>query len=304
MESVNTKSLSRFGSDVQESPAIVPKDERLQVKSVKELGFNLPIGHIENGNFVRGFTLGEYGWEQESELAMFRRLNEGASNTQIVTKVLSLCVKSLGGQSLVPSEITQPEEREAAAMIKIGQLFMADVYYLWIRLRIEELGDQYRAPFICMHCRKQGELLTDIQTMDVYTVKDPSILQRKVPLSKGILWRNGIVKKNVTLTPIHWIDVSGPDMGEIFADEVALKLHFIKHAITGAEGIDEAVVISEPELRSLRKIDIETLAEVVNHTNLGPSMTLFGSCTNPECRKPFTWPLDWDYDNFFSTSSL
>jgi len=304
MDQLNTKNLKPLSGEIQESATPIPKDERLQVKSVKELGFNLPIGIVEGGKFKRGFTFNEYNYDLEKDVARFRRMNEQIPNTRIVTKVLSVCVNQLGGKPLIPEEVTDPNQREIVAMQKIGQLFMADVYYLWIRLRMEELGTEYKSPFACLSCRRQGEILTDMESMDVFCVNDPSILEKEVKLQKGLKFRDGSLKKTVTVNPVRWCQLDTPEMVNVASDPMSMKLHFIRHAITGIQGYSEPVVLMDEEIGSLRKVDVEILSGAVNYTNLGPSMTLTGKCPNQECKAPFTWPLDWDYDSFFSTISL
>lgn len=304
MDQVSTKRIGAFGSGTQESETPVPADERLQVKSVKELGFNLPIGHVEGGEFRRGFALAEYGYELEKEVARFRRMNDNIPNTRVVTKVLSLCVTQLGGKPLVPPEVIDPAEREAVAMQKIGQLFMADVYYLWVRLRMEELGSQYKSPFQCFSCGNSGEFMTDMDSMDVFCVKDPSILEQEVKLFKGLKYRGNVVKNSVTVNPVRWCHIDTQEMANVGNEPTSLKLHFIRAAITGVNGIVEPVALLDEEIGSLRKIDVEMLSDAVNNTNLGPSLTLIGKCPNPDCKAPFSWPLNWDYDHFFSTTSL
>lgn len=304
MEQVTTKTLDQFNRDVQETPTQTPKDERLQVKSVRELGFNLPIGQVMGGEFRRGFAFNEYSYDLEKDVARFCRQHEGIPNTRVVTKVLSLCLNQLGGEPLVSPSVQDPIQREVESMQKVGQLFMADVYYLWIRLRMEELGTDYRSPFVCLSCGHQGEFLTDMESMDVFCVKDPSILETKVSLFKGLKFRDGTVKKAVMVNPVRWCNVDTNEMAAVGNEPNSLKLHFVRAAITGVEGMAEPVSLTDSEIGSLRKIDVEKLAAAVNHTNLGPSLTLQGTCPNPECKSPFTWPLNWDYDHFFSTTSL
>ncbi len=304
MEQVKTKRLDGFNTEVQESASPIPADERLKVKSVRELGFNLPIGWLDGGEFKRGFTLAEYDFELEKDVARFRRMNENIPNTRVVTKVLSLCVSTLGGKPLVPPNVVDPAEREITAMQKIGQLFMADVYYLWIRLRMEELGNDYKSPFQCMACGRTGEFVTDMDTMDVFCVTDASILQQEVTLFKGLKYRGGVVKKSVIVNPVRWCHIETEEMASVMNEPTSLKLHFIRHAITGVHGESEPVILMDEEVGSLRKIDVEKLSDAVNHTNLGPSLTLVGACPEMECKAPFIWPLNWDYDHFFSTTSL
>ena len=293
------------GTEVPEAIDGSSIDDRLVVKSIKECGLNLPIGQLVKGKFMKGFHLDPRGldYDHEKEIGQFRQRNDPLPNTRVVNKALTLLVNSVANVPLIPPDLTDPLQQETQAMMTVSNMFMADVYYMWIMARIDELGKDYKSPFKCFYpkCKKEGEINSDLFEMDVYCVTKPSILETEVDLEKGFRFRDGTIKKRVTLSALRWSAVEHPGMIAAGNDAILTKLHFIHQAITGVDGIDEPIILDESELGTLRKVDTNRLGNVVNNVNLGPSLTLIGKC--PFCGAPFMWPLNWDYDDFFSMSS-
>jgi hypothetical protein len=98
-----------------------------------------------------------------------------------------------------------------------------------------------------------------------------------------------------------WAHMTTPEALRVFTNETLFKMHHVKKCITGVEGVDHAVVLSDQEMAQMSKIDIETVYKAINEVNLGPKMIAEGEC---KCGFSFGLPLNWEYEHFFSTSSL
>lgn len=278
--------------------------EKVKVTTLKELGRVLPIGIFNGGVFKRDFTLREMGYPIDKAIGRFKRLNENLPNTAVVSKLVSLLASSIGGEQL---EFTPDdnEQQEAEALIKIGQMFLADVFYIYVMARIEEIGSKYKIDFVCSNCGFISDKMeTDLNEMDVSVVHDKSVLRREVPLSQGVHYRDGTIKKSVFIQPMLWANMVTNEVKEAGGDSQLMKLHFVKHCIVGVEGVEEAIALTEPELDSLRKIDIENISYEINKINVGPSLRAVGKCPVKGCEMPFLWSVNWDYDHFFTISSL
>jgi len=277
------------------------QDARVVETNPKDRGFNLPIGVFNGGGLKRDFTLREMGYPIEKAIGIFKGRNDTLPNTAVVSKVVSLVVSKLGGETL-DFKPDDDEQREADAMIKIGGLFLADVYYIYVMARIEELGVDYEVDFACSDCSFTGKMIVDLNTMKVNTVQDTSVLRREVPLVKGIKHRTGL-KKSVFIQPMIWANMVTNEVKEAGGDPGLMKLHFIRHCVIGVEGESESAPLTDEEMSSLRKIDIEIIGRAISEVNIGPSLIAKGDCPNPDCKTPFLARIDWDYDNFFTISS-
>lgn len=275
-------------------------DPRIKKTNPQERGFQLPIGVLQGGKLVRDFSLRELSFDIERDVGKFRRQNSERPGTAQVGKLLALLIDSLAGQPMehVPGD---PKAKEEDTILKVGRLYLADVYYIYVMARIQEIGHEYKSKFMCFNCGYKGEMVSDLRTMDVYAVEDVSVLQKKVTLFKGLKYRDGTVKKSVTISPMLWVNMESKDAAEAAADEMLMKLHFVSRCITGVEGIDSPVALTPAELGSIRKIDIEIISKEINDMNIGPRLVADGNC--PKCNGAFSWPMDWDYPSFFGISS-
>lgn len=278
------------------------QDKRIQVTNPKDRGMVLPIGIFDGRVLKRDFALREMGFLVERSIGRFKRMNESLPNTAVVSKLVSLCTSNVAGEPMEFNPDDSPE-KEAEALIRIGKMFFADVYYIYVMIRIAELGSEYDTGFSCPNCGFAGKMTSDLNTMKVSCVQDPSVLRREVPLLKGLKYRDGTIKKKVYIQPMLWANMVTNEVKEAGGDSLLMKLHFIRHCVIGVEGVEESIHLAEPELETLRKIDIERIAHEINAINIGPSLVAEGNCPQEDCQAPFLFPIDWDYDHFFTIAS-
>lgn len=277
-------------------------EKQIIVTNLKERGFLLPIGIFDGKVLKRDFALRELGYLIEKAIGKFKKQNEGMPSTAVVSKVVSLLLSRLGGEDWNYTPDDSPD-LEIESFIKLGKMWFADIYFIYAMARLEEIGPEYKIGFACQFCGFTGEMTCDLNSMEVSCVVDQSLLRRKVNLVKGIKYRDGSIKKSVFIQPMLWTNMVTNEVNEAGGDALLMKLHFIKHCVIGVDGIDDPIVLDESELATLRKIDIEKIANEINRINIGPSLTAKGLCPNEDCQAPFVWPIDWDYDNFFTISS-
>jgi hypothetical protein len=278
-------------------------DPRIQVTTVEEQGYSLPIGVPgANGVLEKGFSLKDLETPIERAIGKFRQANHNKPTTVLVSKVIGLLLNDLGGEKF---EHTPEDTIEEAAikLQKISTCFLPDVYYIYTMARINELGNEYKIPWLCGNCGFTGTITVDLNTMQVHTCNDPSYLKKEVELVKGFKFRDQSIRKKVVVSPMLWMHMESAEALECGNDPLLLKLHFMSKCIVGVEGFDGSLVLTQDEVNSFRKIDIEKVSTEISNMNLGPSMTLNGNCPNETCNIPFSYPVDWDNDNFFSITS-
>jgi hypothetical protein len=280
-------------------------EDSIHVTNPQERGFLLPIGVIDGVNLRRDFALRELGYPIEKAVGQFKKRNPTLPSTMIITKVISLTLSKLAGEEWKYSP-DDDLETEMEATIKVGQMFLADVYYIYVMLRIQELSEKYKfGNYACSspQCGHTGEIIFDLNQMDVTTVKDLKVLRRKVPLLHGIKFRDGSVKKAVYIQPMLWVNMTTNELAEAAGDPSLMKLHFIRYCVVGVEGFDGDITLTDEEMASLRKYDIEKLAAEINAINIGPAFIVQGTCPGKNCDEEFLFPVDWEYENFFAISS-
>lgn len=271
---------------------------------VKEAGFSLPIGIYDGKTLHKGFSLREYGFDRERALGEFKVRIEGQPNTVIVTKLLALTLKTLIGEAFEHS-LDFEQVQEERDLLKISAMYQADVFFMYLKVRIEELGPEYAIQFLCPSCKYEGKLTMDLNELDVNCVDDPSLLSQKVPLLIGFKYRGTEERKKiVTISPMLWINMTTKEAAKAGSDQTLMKLHFISKCTTFDGPNGEPMLLTDGELGSLRKIDTEIIARQIDKTNIGVNMTLKGKCPGENCDFPFAIPVDWDYDHFFSIASL
>ena len=279
------------------------KKDGTSIVTAEDLGFTLPIGVIRGGERSRDFSLKEHGWETEKAVGEWKKINHGKPSTAVITKLIALLLDSLGGEPF-EHKPGDTADVEAKRMGEVSSLYSADVFYIYSKLRMEELGNDYVTPFVCENPKCNfvaEEMIHDLGSMEVTCVEDISNLEVEVDLIKGIRYRDGSIRKKLTISPMLWM---GMDSSSIIGneDELLVKLYFITKGVTGVEGVDKSIVLLPDELKSLRKIDIERLDREINNISLGPSFVSRGNC--PSCKAPQIFRLDWSYDHFFGVSSL
>lgn len=284
----------------------MPVNGKIRVEVAKNLGHVLPIGILSGGKFLNEFSLRPEGLETpiEREIGRYRKANEQLPNTILVSKVVSELLHTLGGKPFGVKDNNEPMTRIEKQQF-VQSMYLADAQYIYFCARMEELGNDYVFPFKCDQCGyMQEKAVVDLSNMDVHCVVDPSVLMSQVELKRGLRYRDGTIKKKVMVSPAYCFHMEDPEIMIAGGDPNLMRLFMIGKCITGVEGVEGQVPLSQSEVDSLRKIDLEILGQHISDVNLGPSLTLSGNCPNEICKIPFQLGLNWDYDHFFSMSSL
>ena len=307
-----SKSKPKSTNGKNDSPLGEEQKAEFTTHTAGELGHVLPIGIIDkNGTVQRGFSFREeMGWDTDKVIAKYKKqLKEtGQPATKLVTKVLALMLSDLGGEPFNHDE-SDSEEDAARKILKVSSCYMPDVWHMWLCLRIQEMGDELVMPFkhVAPNCNYIGRIKYDLSTMKVVCTSDLGALVRKAKLIKGIKFRDGKILKELGVYPLNFFVMESPEALEVDGDENLMKLLFIEKGAMAIvthpkTGETNPTPLTQQEIRSLRKIDIEILHAETNKLDIGPALISDGKC--PGCNTEFKQPIDWTYDNFFSVSSL
>lgn len=310
-DEVKPKSLQEAQEEAEgtEDTDIEDVGEGFSIHTLEDWGPRMPIGNLSNGALRKDFSLKDLEYPQERALGKFKAANIGAPYQKVVTKLLTLLLSKLGGESYeyIPGG-EDDTEAEAAAMYLISKCYMADVIYMYVFARVQELGPELVYPLVHT-CGYIGKAQYDLSQMKVIVCDDPAALGKEVELIHGMRQANGNRQKRVMMQPLQWFDMESPESLEMQGDETLLKLHLIKHSTLiekvvkrdRAEKI-EHVIPSDDEIFSLRKIDIEQMWKEYEDLNLGAQLVSEGKCK--QCKKEYFQPVDATYESFFTTASL
>lgn len=268
----------------------------LTTTTVAELGARMPLG-LKSGDGKLHQQLAARSWRLKEERALGHRREElqGENMGRYVSVVLSTMLTRFGDRDWSEWRDKDTTERE----LVISQLWMPDVFYAYVWLRIQAMGNSLPMGLKCPRC--QAKLA------DFDWIGDLSTLEVRVPASvEDALWQYilqdplTIRTKQVTkmvMAPPRWhhIEAIGDTtVGAAKASVIHASIHQLPEVQEGEIALDES------ELDEMSKRDVEALADKINDNGYGPRMTLEPIC--PRGHR-FDVPIDWRYDSFFGISS-
>lgn len=281
--------------------AVKPKI-RYSTVTLAELGPQLPIGIESNGQI--GKQLSELPWKMkhEKELGAMRAKNQGISVAQFTSMVLATLYKRMGPHDFEPMDFN-------ARRIHISQAFMADVYYAYVWLRRQSIGNVCDMKLRCPNCTNQFDFAADLNTVEV-RVPQPvePVKDDKQPVGlPNMNWtyklQDPFELRNKTVTelllgPARWYAMEAVK-GQMNTGEA--KYAIINGSIHKVGGHDQQLVLADHELDEMSKRDLEQITAEIDANALGPDMSIKDVC--PRCNRDFELPIDWGFDSFFGISS-
>lgn len=282
------------------------KEEVSNRKTLKELGSLLPIGLIPKPEWKfapkdNSFKFKEWGFEQEQEIAKLK--NKENSSGKFAAEVMNMMLDELGG-------VKWDSIGEAKRLV-LNQLYMGDMLYLYICLRIEALGHEFALNgILCPHCgHKHKEFVADLRDIDVDTLpkdeKPDQLFEYKLkkPIKYSHKGSDGEVPEDITLFKIarsKWQTMEELTM-EMAENGALAKKCILKGSIAGYND-SEGYVDADKMIGSLKKIDYEMMDKFIGMHNLGPTIVVADDCKS--CGKKWAQQINWSYDHFFGASSL
>lgn len=276
-----------------------PKSVNLKKVTLQEQGPMLPLGVINSdGDYSKDIATKRWRMAEERELGDIRDKNRDVNVAQFVSMVLATMCTKLGNHDL---EKMKPEERRAV----ISQMYMGDVFYAYVWLRMKTLGNELHLNLSCPNCRNKFPFVADLNTIEVdvcdglddslwvYDLKEPFDIRGKQVTS-------------LLLGPARWTSlenmrgVGGMNTGAAKAGVILGSIHGIANW-KDDKGKPQKVALAESELDEMVKVDIESITNRIDEHAIGPNMSVEGVCTR--CRYNYKLAIDWGYDNFFGDSS-
>lgn len=272
-----------------------------QKSTIKERGALLPLGMAggEAGAYVRDIAVRDWTFVEERAIGAERDANRDSNIAQFVSMILAQMCTKFGRHDF---ESMKSAERRAT----VGQAFMGDVFYTYVWLRIQAMGNMLDMNLTCPSCLHKFEFTADLDTVEVITAEKLKDAQWEYELFKPLELRGKTVKKFL-MGPAYWnaLEMMSSTGGGM--DSGAAKSAIILGSIHGLadykdkDGNAEAVALAAHELDRMNKRDIERLTALIDKNAIGPDMSVEGKCGR--CKRPFKLSIDWSYDSFFGDSS-
>lgn len=277
-----------------EEPGAEPAKPQFVVKTLSELGPNLPVGAAAAGERVRPFRVRPYKMKQEKALASLRDDAKGNNIGTFVADALALMLQTVGPHNF-------DTMKDGQRQLVINQLSMPDVLYLYLYLRYEALGDEPVLMLVrCAACTTEFKWYGDLGSMDVKVVEDSKTeLVRTYELRDPMMFRGQMVSK-LKLGLIKWDVFSRPE----FQSRGSMQNATISASIVGVEGHDAlpgTFQVASNDLDDMTKFDMSGLIRDIEQNTPGPQLDIEPEC--PSCQHKQKMMLDWSWDSFFARSA-
>lgn len=273
-----------------EGQAPVTKSDTIKNVQIRELKNHLPVE--TKGKIDQSFTFIDWGMNEEKQIAKIKEKNP--SMGKFISAVLALMLNTLNGEDF-------KNKKDGEKKLIINQMPMANVLYMYVYLRYDQLGEEVKMAFPCPFCgHTNKDFNADLNDIDVdckcgayedvveYKLKKPITLEKGQQLVDTL--KIGIAK---------WDVMEKADSQEA-NDEASMKEHTFRCSIVGVNG--DVKVLPDEIIRKLKKIDIERIHKIISTHNAGATIQAEIKC--PKCKASYTRQVDWGYENFFGLGSL
>lgn len=272
-------------------PTSNAEQPKTYVKLLKDLGPQLPVGFLDGRSLSKEMDHKPWKLKQERELGELREKHRDANVAQYVSMVLGTMYKQLGSLGL--HDMSLSDKRG-----KIGRMFMGDVFYAYLWLRTQAMGNVFEAKVTCPHCSYKFLLPADLNTVEVTCADEVDAVQWQYKLLDPF----DVQGQRITyfeMGPAKWRTLEGAEIASGL-NTGAAKALIIRGSIWKTPEMTKGA-LGDADLDELSKRDLEAITKGIDDHGIGPDMSIEERC--PRCRADFKIAIDWGYDSFFGASS-
>jgi hypothetical protein len=258
------------------------------------MGPVLPLGIPDkSGLYSKTVAVRPWRMKEERELGEMKDKNRDGNLAQYVSMVLATMCTKIGPYDF---EVMKPEERR----VVIGQMFMCDVFYAYVYLRIQAMGKGLPLKLTCPRCQTKYSMEADLNTTEVKFTDTLENARWQYKLIDPFQVRSKDASELV-MGPPRWNVLEMLKVKANTLNTSLAKVSAIMGSIHSIVGIGE-LAMTENELDEMSKRDIEAITSQINDFSLGPDMVV-ESEPCPSCNHVFKVPIEWGYDSFFANST-
>lgn len=272
----------------------------MKTTTLQDLQNQLPIPS-DKGR--QSFTFKTWRLPEEKKIGEIRNKNKNLG--KFVRETFEFMLDTFDGQKWDAIDGNQKK-------LMLNQMPFANVFYMWIWLRYDALGEQLKmAPINCPHCDGEvKDFIADLRSMEVKCTGLDDEGKEMKTFDKTVDYK---LKKPVQIgdVTIHSIRVGFTPwdaMEKLSANERnfgSIKESMMRYSLVGGlaeESKDLLPLQKQLILDALSKKDIEGYYDKLDEHNGGPVLAMSIPC--PHCGKEFVQPLNWTYEYFFGNLSL
>ena len=285
-------------------PEALDEGRRLFSEStIRDLGHACPIGVPEGKPpiLAKDFDFRSFSMEEELELDKVRSKKGGPGDHpgKVVEHVMAYMLTKWGGDS----QFAQKSEKHRLQAIRSA--YMTDVLYAYVCLRVDAMGPVLALQVTCpkTNCQHQWNWRTDLEELEVQVADrveqvDAIPYKLRKPLPYGESKYDSLL-----LSPPTWGALSGVSQrGGTGSIKARLIQSCARKAFSEANPELPEIYPGESLLRKMHKRDVEEIASFLDSSF--PSVDLTAEIQCPACDTEFTHSIQWNWDFFFSSSSL
>lgn len=268
-----------------------PKVDPVKKATLAEHGPSLPIGMLDqSGQCRRDVVLRPWKFKQEKALGAL--LGDEFNLVQYVEAAIGEMCTQLGPHNL---EAMKPEKRA----VILSQMWMADVFFVYLLIRVKSLGNLLSLKLVCPHCGARFDHTADLDTVLIESVERVEDAQWEYDVQRPFEIRGKTAEK-LLMGPARWSSLAQiPGDVRNFGD---LKEGILLGSICEVKGHGQMMLVAD-ELDDMEKVDIETLTWEVDKRSVGPDMSIEGVCASAKCKKDYIIAIEWSNRDFFAPSS-
>jgi hypothetical protein len=295
------KPVSKKHSPEFEAAVEGEKTDGIKRVTLAEQGPRLPIGSDIGVGLSNVIETRRWNMKVERSLGERRKVMDGGGDNmaRYVSAVLTAMCPKLGAYESDETDVISNE-------IKVGQMWLPDVLYAYLWVRLQALGPDLPLKIKSPYTQEEFSWTGDLNTV---TVKVPENLESAFwdyELKEPFEIRGNIVT-SLRMGPQVWNIVEQLNPGT--ATDAIAKSAAIRGSIHEIPEIQKGpIAIIDAEIDEMGKKDIEQISHLIDVNGVGPIMVL--EIEDPTVvvqpghpPKKFLNQIDWRYDNFFVTSS-
>jgi len=275
-----------------------------RIITLKELGPQLPLGVLgPDGSQVRDIELKTWNFKAERKLSRTMENVEGTADpATYVTYVLSELCPSLGMIGHSSNEAKKVTPGMVRTMVE--SMYMGDVWYAYVWLRREAVGNEMTLTPLCKTCRKEFSFVANLDTIEVRVGDQVEDFYWEYKMKRPFSVRGKEVE-TITMGPPRWSVcqkmIENPTDASVAFETTKAGIYYLN-----GDHSRRAVVL-DSDLDEMHKVDITGIASASNGKHLGANMLLEISKEEHTCsaghRNDYTMAIDWSYQSFFADSS-
>lgn len=283
------------------------KPELFSKTTLGDLGAKLPVYRLDSKKLpITDLSFSFHTWDMEMEEKLSERAEKSKSVGLFINEMMCMLLDQFCGQDFQALDSSNKT-------LMMNQLDMPNMMYLYIYLRVEVLGSDYRLNLTCPAARCGKEIkdyVVNLEGVDVHTKEFD--YEAGVPIHHRTVKYELVrpITLNDKIITAFEYDVSKWDYMERSDSKDgstagSLKKFMLKSSISGFFAGEEKIqgyLDPKAVMQKMQKVDIEKSIRLITENNAGPTPVLEGEC--PHCQVKWSKVLDWSYRSFFDSSSL